>query len=126
MDELTNFESTLAELKRYLALPIVNDRDRAGIIQGFEFCFEQCWKALQKTAAKQGVQVGSPKMAFTFALNVNLIPATEEPQWLALIRDRNLTSHTYQKAVALEVLGRVSGDYLGMFERLLAALRALT
>ena len=33
---LGNLERAFAELESYLALPIVNRRDKAGVIQGFE------------------------------------------------------------------------------------------
>ncbi len=39
MNAVTNFTKALNELKKYLALPIQNDRDRAGIIQAFEYTF---------------------------------------------------------------------------------------
>ncbi len=38
-----NFAKALARLREFAALPIANDRDRAGVIQAFEFTFEQCW-----------------------------------------------------------------------------------
>jgi hypothetical protein len=37
-----NFGKALAKLKEFVAAPIVTERDRAGIIQAFEFTFEQC------------------------------------------------------------------------------------
>jgi hypothetical protein len=38
-------------------MPIENDRDRAGIIQAFEFTFEQSWKSVQKLAAAQDLVI---------------------------------------------------------------------
>ncbi len=61
MDELINFRKTLVQLKNFTSMPVQNDRDRAGIIRAFEYTFEQCWKALQKLAGKEGVEIGSPK-----------------------------------------------------------------
>lgn len=48
-NDLENFGRMLSRLKSFLA----------GVIQAFEFTFEQCWKALQKVAAKSGGQVGN-------------------------------------------------------------------
>ena len=118
MNKLTNFENTLAELKNYLALPIQNSRDIAGIIQAFEFTFEQSWKAIQKIATIQGVDLGNPKAAFTYALQNGWILSSDEPKWLQLLKDRNLTTHTYQETLAQEVLQRIQSDYLQMFEGL--------
>jgi hypothetical protein len=68
MSPTHNFKKTLEELDAFLKLPIQNGRDVAGIIQAFEFTFEQCWKSIQKIAGAQGVEVGSPKSAFSYAL----------------------------------------------------------
>lgn len=122
MDPLLNFRKTLSELKIYVSLPIQNTRDRAGIIQGFEFTFEQAWKAIQKKASPLGLEVGSPKKAFTVAMQNSWISTQEESKWLQLLTDRNLTTHTYQEDLAKEVVGRVIHDYVPMFERLLTTL----
>jgi nucleotidyltransferase substrate binding protein (TIGR01987 family) len=114
-----NFELTLNELNTFLTLPIQNDRDIAGIIQAFEFTFEQSWKAIQKIASAQGSEVGSPKAAFSFALQNAWIKSQDEPLWLQLLKDRNLTSHTYQEELAKEVLERIQKYYLRMFQELL-------
>lgn len=122
MSPVHNFKMTLDELVKFILLPIENDRDVAGIIQAFEFTFEQAWKSIQKIAGMQGVEIGSPKAAFSFALQNAWIQTNEESKWIQLLKDRNLTSHTYQEALAQEVLGRIQRDYIGMFQSLLAEL----
>lgn len=119
MDPLINFRKTLSQLKAYVSLPITNDRDRAGIIQAFEFTFEQAWKAIQKKATLLGLEVGSPKKSFSVAMENFWIPIEEESKWLQLIKDRNLTSHTYHEDIAKEVLDRITANYIPMFESLL-------
>lgn len=122
MKPTENFRKTLEQLKAYTATPIEDDRDRSGVIQAFEFTFEQSWKAIQKIAGKQGVDVASPKGAFSFAMQSKWIVAKQEQDWLQMIGDRNLTSHTYREDIANEVLERITGKYIAMFESLLAAL----
>jgi nucleotidyltransferase substrate binding protein (TIGR01987 family) len=119
MSPTLNFKKTVEELSEYLALPIQNHRDVAGIIQAFEFTFEQSWKSIQKIAATQGVEIGNPKSAFSYALQNHWIDANEESKWLQLLKDRNLTSHTYQETLAQEVLKRIQENYLEMFKGLL-------
>ncbi len=121
MKETENFKKTLKQLELFLSKPIEDDRDRAGIIQAFEFTFEQAWKAVQKLAGKQGVTVASPKSAFQFALNTGWIRVDDEQKWLDMIIDRNLTSHTYQESHAKEVVERISLIYVKMFQTLLVA-----
>ena len=123
--KLVNFENTINELKLYLSIPVQNKRDVAGIIQAFEFTFEQSWKSIQKIASDQGVEVGSPKTAFSFALQNAWIESNQEQEWLQMLKDRNLTTHTYQENLALEILERIRRDYCSMFEALLKSLKAV-
>jgi nucleotidyltransferase substrate binding protein (TIGR01987 family) len=120
-----NFEQTLKQLKAFVALPIQNDRDRAGIIQAFEFTFEQSWLSIQKIAGSMGQMTPSPKQAFTFGMSQGWILQSDEARWLQMIRDRNLTSHTYRQAIADEVLGRIQADYIELFDQLLKKLFGL-
>lgn len=119
MDKSINFKKTLNQLKNFSSLPINNDRDKAGIIQAFEFTFEQCWKAIQKRAGSEGVEIGSPKKAFMFAFQNAWIKKEKESIWLSMLEDRNLTSHTYKEDVANAVVKRIIDHYIPQFEELL-------
>jgi nucleotidyltransferase substrate binding protein (TIGR01987 family) len=121
-NEIQNFSKTIHQLELFLGLPIQNDRDRAGIIQAFEFTFEQSWKSVQKIAGHQGVNVASPKQAFSFALSAGWIVSENEKKWLKMIEDRNLTSHTYKEELAKEILSRIQSDYIFMFKDLISKL----
>ena len=121
-----NFEKTLGQLQNFVALPIANDRDRAGIIQAFGFTYEQSWLAIQKTVSAYGARAPTPKQAFSAAMKQGWISTADEALWLKMIDDRNLTSHTYRQALADEVLERIVKSYLGQFESLLSRMRSST
>ena len=110
------FGKALSKLREFTAAPIVDDRDRAGIIQAFEFTFEQCWKAFQRVAAAQGIGAASPRQALEAAVRLELIRAEDENAWLDMLRDRNMTSHLYQEAVAHEIAQRVVEYYLTLLD----------
>lgn len=121
---LANLERAFAELEGYLALPIVHARDKAGLIQGFEFTFELFWKTFQKLAPEAGLEASSPREALSAGVKLHLITVEESPHWAQMLRDRNLTSHTYNAHVADEIIGRLTNDYVKCFRTALARLRA--
>ncbi len=112
-----NFGKALAKLREFAAMPIANDRDRAGIIQAFEFTFEQCWKAFQRIAAAEGVTAVSPRKSLEAALQLKLIDAADETSWLEMLHDRNMTSHLYQESLAHEISQRIVGSYLALLDK---------
>jgi nucleotidyltransferase substrate binding protein (TIGR01987 family) len=106
-----NFSLALASLEEFLAEPIRTNRDRAGIIQAFEFTYELAWKTFQKLAQDEGLHAPSPRQAFASALQMGLILPEEESVWIAMMQDRNLTSHTYHESLATEIVQRVQSPY---------------
>ena len=70
------------------------DRDKAGAVQAFEFCYELCWKIMKKVLAVQGLETGSPKDTFRKAALEKLIDNPEV--WFGFLEARNLTVHTYE------------------------------
>jgi len=50
-----------------------DDRDEAGAIQAFDFCFELAWKVMKFYLEEQGVETGSPKDVFRKAAVEKLI-----------------------------------------------------
>jgi len=120
---LANLERAFTELESYLALPIAHARDKAGLIQGFEFTFELFWKTFQKLAPEAGLEASSPREALIAGVQLRLIAAEESPYWSQMLRDRNMTSHTYNANVADDIIERLVGDYARCFRSALVRLR---
>lgn len=94
---------------------------RDGLIQRFEFSFELAWKAIQASAADEGVAVRSPKTALAHALQSGW--ATDEPTWFRMLEARNLSSHTYSEPIA-EELAREIPAFLPALRTVIANLRS--
>lgn len=73
-----------------LPAPALNERERQGLIKAFEYCFELGWNTLRD---------------LLLAFRVGLIGDGEA--WLAMVQDRNLTSHTYNRSTAEQVSQQV-------------------
>ena len=95
-------EKALAALKRILAKPM--DEERSNIdaaIQRFEFSFELFWKYLKSILNDRGVDVSYPRDVLSAAYQGHLID--HESLWLNMLKDRNLTSHSYDEALAEQI-----------------------
>lgn len=77
-------------------IDMVDDRDKAGAVQAFEFCYELAWKLMKKVLESRGQEVGSPKDTFRKAAIEGLIDNPE--LWFEFQQKRNLTTHTYERA----------------------------
>jgi nucleotidyltransferase substrate binding protein (TIGR01987 family) len=74
-----------------LAAPkTVANRDSA--IKRFELTFELAWKSAKAYAAGQGIVCRSPRDSFSEAFRLGLI--SDNPLWLKMIEDRNLSVRT--------------------------------
>lgn len=122
-NDLDNFEAALKKLLEFKAIYDGTDIHRAGIIQAFEFTFEQCWKALQKKAGKEGLTLASPRKALEWAMTNGWISPNQENIWLTMLSDRNLTTHTYRDVTAEAVATRVLKNYVTQLQELLMKLK---
>lgn len=74
---------------------MVTDRDKAGAIQAFEFCYELAWKTMKRVLKLRGEETGSPKDTFRKAAIEKII---DDPEiWFEFQKKRNITSHTYER-----------------------------
>ncbi len=79
-----------------------NDIERDASIQRFEFTFEACWKVgKQYLYDVEGIDVGSPK--------------AETILGLEMVNDRNLTVHTYNEEIAVEIHSHLR-EYYNLLE----------
>ena len=106
---LANAEAAVAALGTFLGVPVISDRDRAGVIQAFEFSFEAVWKLLKAMAEREGLPAESPRRALVAGHSLGFID--DEALWLAMLADRNLTTHTYHHQVAARIFAAVRDRY---------------
>jgi nucleotidyltransferase substrate binding protein (TIGR01987 family) len=97
----------------------------AGVIQNFEFTYEQCWKFMKRWLDEHvGPSVAdgvTRRELFRLSAESKLIDDVE--QWMTFHRSRNLTSHTYSVEISDEVLS-VSIMFIPHAQDLLARLEA--
>ena len=122
LQRLENYGKALATLQR--ALEIANQRalselEEQGLIQAFEFTHELSWLLLKDYLADQGVSgISGSRDAVREAVVRELLPAGTEDAWMAMIRSRNLTSHTYNPALAHEIATLIQRSYAPALEGL--------
>jgi nucleotidyltransferase substrate binding protein (TIGR01987 family) len=111
------------------ALPILNqavelsrerplsELERQGLIQGFEFTHELAWNVLKDFLEEKGITglIGS-RDAIRSAFRNGLIDEGET--WMDMIRERNMSSHTYNQDIA----ARIANNILTRFHPLLVKL----
>ena len=118
-------------LRVYEALPASENSDlheavRSGVVQSFEVAFEVSWKMLRRrlvrdAASRESVAALSYRDLMREGAARGFI---EDPQaWFLFREARNVTSHTYDPAKALQVLS-VIPHFLSASTRLLEALEA--
>ena len=115
-----NSKRALATLDNAAALAEqrpLSELEQQGLIQGFEFTHELAWNMLKDFLEDQGVSglIGS-RDAIRTAFKNELI--SDGDIWMDMIKDRNLSSHTYQ----LDLANRIANDILKRFH---PAFRAL-
>ena len=115
LQRLDNYERALGTLARALALAgerPLSELEEQGLIQAFEFTHELSWLLLKDFLVDQGVSgISGSRDAVREAVVRELLPAGTEATWMAMIRSRNLTSHTDNPALAHEIAALISERY---------------
>lgn len=109
LEALANAEAALAQLVAFVSEPVRTDRDRAGVIQAFEFTFEAAWKLLKHRAAEEGLDAESPRRAILAGYKIGFV--NDEVLWLEMLHDRNQTTHVYHHQVADRIYQAIKTRY---------------
>ena len=112
-----NYCRALEQLETFFEPPTLNEREQQGLIKAFETTFELAWNTLRDLLRSQGAAtlLGS-RDTLREAFRLGLLDDGEA--WLLMIQDRNLTSHTYNRATADAIAGHISGSYVVCFRQL--------
>ena len=122
IQRLENFHCASAFLQRGIGLSqtrALSELEQLGLIHSFKFTHELSWLLIRDFLVDQGVAVISgSRDAVREAVVSQLLPQGDESVWMAMIRSRNLTSHTYNPAVAREIAELIVNRYGPVFQQL--------
>ena len=116
----TKLNRALKALDLMASLPL--DKNRGNVdatIQRFEFTIELFWLFLKAFLESKGVEVRYPKDVLNAAYKGHLID--DEELWINMLKDRNLTSHTYDEKLADLIYERIK-TYVPIFIKTLNSL----
>ena len=102
----------------------LSDLEKQGLIQSFEFCHELAWNTLKDLLEYQGItgMLGSRDVVRE-AFSRGIIGYGDE--WMDMIKSRNLSSHTYNKVVADDIIHKIRTSYASRFQELFVKLKSL-
>ena len=117
---LTNFERALRLLGEAMAHgpEALNQLEKEGVIQRFEYCFELAWKTVKDYMEASGVvfDVVMPRQVIKDAFAAKVLE--DGATWIAMLDHRNLLSHTYNPAVFEQAVDAIHQRYLPLLEEL--------
>ena len=116
----TNFSRAYPLLREALedGVQSLNQLEREGVIQRFEFTFELSWNLLKDKLEHDGIILPTvtPRAVIRQAFQSKLIDDCET--WLDMLVDRNLMSHTYDFEKFQAVILRIHTRYLAILDAL--------
>lgn len=103
-------DNALKQLKKMLDQPPLPEGAHIdSSIHRFEFAIELMSFLLKRILESQGKEVRFPKEVLQEAYQTHLID--DETMWLAMLKDRNQTSHLYDQDLANEIYERIKKYY---------------
>ena len=96
----------------------LNDLEKEGVIQGFEYTFELAWNTLKDRLEYDGMVMESvtARNVIREAVSAKIIDQGET--WIDMLIDRNNMSHRFDCDLFEDVLANVRGSYLPAFDHL--------
>lgn len=93
----------------------VDDLDRDGVIQRFEFTFELFWKTIKILLEHEGFECAGPRSCIKEGARRGFL--IEGEMLLDMLEDRNKASHIYDESTAKEIFERIKGKYIDAIEK---------
>jgi nucleotidyltransferase substrate binding protein (TIGR01987 family) len=109
-----NFSKALGQLTKFIEKGDLNELEKQGLIQAFEYTFELAWNTLKDYFEAQGeTNIFGSRDAFRLAFKRGLIGNGEA--WMDMIKSRTLTSHTYNEEIADKIANDTANIYFQEF-----------
>lgn len=114
IQRFSNFSKALSQLKKFIEKGKLNELEKQGLIQAFEYTFELAWNTIKDYFEAQGeTEIHGSRDAFKLAFNRGIIEKGDV--WMDMIKSRSLTSHTYNEEVAEKIASDIEKSYVAEF-----------
>jgi nucleotidyltransferase substrate binding protein (TIGR01987 family) len=114
-ERIEDYQRATRQLSKASARPL-DEFMRDAVIQRLKVAYELAWKMLKLRLEQEGVAAGTPRQVLQAALQAGFI--SDGNTWIELQANRNLTTHTYDEALAQRVYEFVQREGLALFEQL--------
>lgn len=115
IQRFTHFEKTLKQLNQFIEKGELNDLEKQGLIQSFEYCYELAWNTMKDYLEMQGAtDIHGSRDTIRLAFRRGIIANGET--WMDMIKSRALTSHTYDETLCEEISEKILLLYFGAFK----------
>jgi len=112
----SNYKKAFEQLTKFIEKGNLNEFEKQGIIQCFEYTYELAWNTLKDFLEDQGYSIIGPRAAITKAFEVGLIE--DGHLWLKMLTNRNLSSHTYDEELTNEIVGFIYNSAYNLFSEI--------
>lgn len=110
------FKIAFLKLKEFVITDDGSEKDRGAIINAFQYTFELWWKTLQKYMQQEEMlEEYGPGATIRNAFQYNILQ--EGQDYMNMLRDRNLITHTYKEDIANDIYIRIKSEYISLLER---------
>ena len=112
-----SFNKAFKQLERFIAEEELNEMEDQGLIKAFEYTYELSWKTLQDLLKEKGYNdILGPRPVIEQSFQDGYI--TNGKEWLRMHNSRNLTTHSYDKETADEIVLQIRKNYFNLFKEL--------
>lgn len=119
-----NFKKAFNQLRVAVnQYPDLNDMEKEGMVQRFEYTFELAWKTLKDYLESREVEAKFPRDVIKLAFQYEIIKDGET--WMDMLERRNEISHTYNETYFQNVVKLITGPYFQAISQLLDRLESL-
>lgn len=120
----SNYRKALAQLRKFMAQDQLNELEEQGLIQSFEYTHELAWNTLKDFLEHSGyTDIFGSKDATRMAFQLGLIEEGE--LWMAMIQDRNRSTHTYNPDTAKAIVENIKLRFFDLLVSLELKLQSL-
>jgi nucleotidyltransferase substrate binding protein (TIGR01987 family) len=114
IQRFNHFSKALSQLTRFIEKGALNELEKQGLIQAFEYTYELAWNTLKDYFEVQGeTNIHGSRDVFRLAFKRGIIEDGET--WMDMITSRTLTVHTYDEEIAEKIAADIANRYYPEF-----------